>query len=681
MLMNEKPVRRRPSLSGIQRAVRQGEGFLIDTGKGMPGLLGIVDPQSRLGREKLDSTLARMCSLLDYGQSLQSDRYCSEQFAIARIHRGDGESFPCHEPERPCSLFLAGELYRLGNRDVLGDPVGLELAHALAEDAPAALASLDGSFALALHDPKRAGLLLANDITSSHPLFVTEHDGVLYFAPEVKALLLVSGQAQPYNEAAIASFLATGLTLFEETFFEKIRQLPPATLLTVDLSSGSHRESQYWRFRFDEKAARRSARHYREELLDLIDRAVRRRIRDRNTKRIAVALSGGYDSRCILGACLEAGAKITTVTQSAGQPRPFSDQVIAEELSASLGLEHESIPLLTDRLNEHLEQMVFISDGLIDQLGNYPEGLAVYQRTAEKADVILRGDELFGWKGGVFHEQDALACFNLIVLPQLYRDMLTDDAFPRLHDETVQGLGKLSSACPNRRLVDRKDWFVFQQGVPNFWGRMNYLKSLVIDVRVPLLDKEILEFMARLPYRHRMYRSLFRETVVAGYPRVFAMNLSRAGNLPDWEQVYRDSPRVRDFIDRILLASSHPIFDSLFDGTKLKRFLGEFRSKAIRAEESSYANAKAFQGMGGLAKLKAFSPRDLLSQSILSNYTLYNLARPFLRKRTLSYKWVGSSSLIMRALTLKIWCDLFLAEGGSGRAPDLPAGGLQHRHP
>ena len=79
---------------------------------------------------------------------------------------------------------------------------------------------IDGMFAVAVWDSRQQVGLLARDRMGKKPLYYWEHDGALYFASELKALLAVPGFERRLNLEALHHYLGYKhvphpLTIFE----------------------------------------------------------------------------------------------------------------------------------------------------------------------------------------------------------------------------------------------------------------------------------------------------------------------------------------------------------------------------------------------------------------------------------------------------------------------------------
>ena len=111
-----------------------------------------------------------------------------------------------------------------------------------------ALERAEGMWALAHYDSLGGVLTLCRDRFGEKPLYWMRQQDNLYFGSEVKFLFALAGRQRPVNMNQIRRFLVYGyksLYKRKETFFEGVRELPPATLLRL----GGRRRAQmrrYW---------------------------------------------------------------------------------------------------------------------------------------------------------------------------------------------------------------------------------------------------------------------------------------------------------------------------------------------------------------------------------------------------------------------------------------------------
>ncbi len=198
---------------------------------------------------------------------------------------------------------------RLDNRAELLDALGPGTAHGAGTDPELALAAyrrwgsagfgrLVGDFATALWDGAARRLVCARDALGVRPLYYHWDGRRLLFGSEVKALFADPGVPRRPDEAVIADVLLGAFRNVGATFFESIRQVPPAHLLLLD-ETGPRLE-RYW----DVDPARevRYARDqdYLDEFRALFAEAVRCRLR--SAAPVALMLSGGIDSTLVAAA-------------------------------------------------------------------------------------------------------------------------------------------------------------------------------------------------------------------------------------------------------------------------------------------------------------------------------------------------------------------------------------------
>jgi asparagine synthase (glutamine-hydrolysing) len=217
---------------------------------------------------------------------------------------------PMSTPDGRYHLVFNGEIYNyvelrqeleaLGHRFRSRSDTEVLLA-AYAQWGAAALPRLIGMFAFVVIDTRQRRLVLARDCFGIKPLYYILDGGRFTFASEVPALLDLSGCKRQANPVRVFAYLRHGCSDFgDETFLTGVRQLPPASYLSISLDQPAESAPvQYWAPRlgpaldisFDEAAGR-----LRTLFLDSI------RLHLRSDVPVGTALSGGIDSSAIVTA-------------------------------------------------------------------------------------------------------------------------------------------------------------------------------------------------------------------------------------------------------------------------------------------------------------------------------------------------------------------------------------------
>lgn len=189
----------------------------------------------------------------------------------------------------------------------------------------------NGFWAVSLYDQERRQMLLGRDRIGKAPLYVTRHDGGLYWASEIKGLSAMLGSSQfVVREQAVVDFLKFHrCDLFHETFYDGISSFPNAAYAWVE-ADGSYQPIKYW-----EVPNRRlstndiSVHEAKERLKELLGDAVRLRLRA--DVPVSVQLSGGMDSSSILALVANSASRVHAYTVafpgSAVNEEPFARKV------------------------------------------------------------------------------------------------------------------------------------------------------------------------------------------------------------------------------------------------------------------------------------------------------------------------------------------------------------------
>lgn len=265
------------------------------------------------------------------------------------------------------------------------------LVHLYEEHGEGMVARLRGMFGFALWDRARRRLLIARDHFGQKPLFYTEKAGTLTFASEIKALLADDSSLAELSPHALDQYLTMRFVQPPETFFARVRALPPAHYMVWE--NGRARIERYWDLQYGPKWTYSEA-----ETLDRIDELLGETVKLHLLSDVPVGafLSGGLDSTLIASyAAKILGSELRTF--SMGIPyRDLNELPYAAAVAARYGTRHYAEEV-TPSVVDDLPRLVSALDEPADPLSICLLHLA--RMTARHVKVVLGGDggdELFG---------------------------------------------------------------------------------------------------------------------------------------------------------------------------------------------------------------------------------------------------------------------------------------------
>jgi asparagine synthase (glutamine-hydrolysing) len=608
----------------------------------MPGLVGVVS----LNDAKINPNLMpAMRDAIKHRDWYQLDDYANAKgtVAISRVHLGivNRDKQPYAARNGRVKVFLHGEIYN----DEAAHSNPLEFIYRLYEKQGLEFASfLNGSFVIVIVDEDEGAVFIANDRIAYKPLFCFSDGEALYFGPEMKSLLLVPSLERKINLAGVADFLTNGCFTREHTLIEGLETMDKATVLKLTASGiARHR---YWEYDLGRIDKDRGSKHYQEILGGLLRQAVRRRLRTDNT--YGILLSGGYDSRGILGSYLEErGAQdLRTISWGREEDIPNSDCAIAKRLAQKLGTQHRFYKLTAEEVIDNFREVILLGEGLTD----FPESYDVFHRIREQqgVDVVLRGDHCFGsakWLK-VHDEHTMFLSIGLKALQSMdiYQRVLNSSYYQSFCELDAEAIRQVSSRCSAKNVHDRRSFFYVDTRTRYYFGPLNYVKNFALESFTPLLDYDILDFVSTLPVRYRLGKSLWRETVVETFPELFE-EIAKTHNMINWAASLRGSPEFERFVYRELIEDQN-VFSEFINTRRLKGELDAF-----------FSTRSGSQTFDTSVRKNTLEVLKTLPTAYRFAYKCSYYAR----------KWLGRTRdvlsperLILRLLILKVWGDVFL---------------------
>lgn len=290
---------------------------------------------------------------------------------------------------------LRAELRRLGHRfRSTGDAEVLLVAYR--QWGTACLRRLRGMFAFAVWDAARRRVLLVRDRLGIKPLYIAplrqdRGGGRVLFASELRGLLASGMLPRRLCGEAIRSYLWNGFVVGPRTIIDGAWQLPPGCLAEVCPRTGVIESSRWWEI--PREAAEPDGA---ERLSAALGTAVRQHLA--SDAPVGILLSGGIDSSAMAAMAARVRGDEAIDTFSLGfLEAEFDETRAAIAAAGALRTRHHAIQLSEVEFEEHLDAALLALDQpSIDGLNTFFISAAVAQRGFKAVIAGTGGDELFG---------------------------------------------------------------------------------------------------------------------------------------------------------------------------------------------------------------------------------------------------------------------------------------------
>lgn len=379
----------------------------------MCGIIGSVDWSGHCPPD--ESILRRMLATIRHRGPDEFGLLVDKQVGIgcARLSIVDlttGQQ-PIPNEDRSAWIVFNGEIYnhpelrvdleRAGHRFSTRSDTEVIL-HLYEDLGPACLNLLNGQFAIAIWDARKAELFLARDRLGVRPLFYTALPHGMVFGSEVKALLMdprVQARLDPYALAQAFTFWAP---LAPRTVFKDIAELPPGHYMQV--RDGAITISRYWSLAFPAAGQEQaiSLQAAAEQLRSLLADAARLRLRA--DVQVGSYLSGGLDSTLIAALIRECFPENLVTFSIAFEEQAFDERTFQELATDFLNTDHRRIECTNAAIGQIFPEVVWHVEAPLLRTSPAPmyllsklvheNGIKVVL-TGEGADEFLGGYNIF----------------------------------------------------------------------------------------------------------------------------------------------------------------------------------------------------------------------------------------------------------------------------------------------
>jgi asparagine synthase (glutamine-hydrolysing) len=487
----------------------------------MCGIAGIVGKTS--APQLSEDVMSVLSKRGPDGHGMQSFGTCT--FAHTRLSIVDlaGGAQPMTDPENRTAITFNGEIYNYkelraeleakGHRFSTRSDTEVILK-AYAEFGESCVDHLDGQFAFGIWDEKTQSLFLARDRFGKKPLYYANRpDGNFVFSSEIKGLV-AAGVEPKLDPAGIDAYLALMYIPPWRTAYVNVHTILPGHLGTYTNSELKTR--QYWKL--TPSVLDISYDDAKDEVRRLLTDAVRKRmVAD---VEVGSFLSGGVDST-LISAYAQQFMAHPLKTFALGYGDAINELPYAAEAAKKIGTDHYTLQA-SDELMPELRKVLAYFDEPHGDSADIAQHL-VSELAGTKVKVALSGDggdELFmgyGWYSSYFNRPKLITLKNALLTNQFAEHMKNVMVFPEHARDQL-----FTEKVPQRSALDTliREYPGNGVGKINIYDLTTYLPGQLlskvdqmsmmhsVEVRSPLLDHHLAEFVYSLPTEYKMNKSM-----------------------------------------------------------------------------------------------------------------------------------------------------------------------------
>jgi asparagine synthase (glutamine-hydrolysing) len=397
------------------------------------------------------------------------------------------------------------------------------------------LEKLNGIFAFLIYNKKNHKVLLMRDRLGIKPLYYFKENNDLIVSSEIKAIFNCTGGKKSFikDEYAIADYL-NHETIKHESLFKNIKAVEPGQALYYDLNSNQIKTEKIIDL-FDSidkqkflENERKSEKQLIEELDAILNRVVKRQLI--SDVPIGTICSGGIDSSLVTAIAKKHKQDIDIYNVKVDDPN-LDESAYAKKVARHIGAEIQTEILDKKKFQKFLAKCIYHNDFPLTHSNSV--GIFLVNKKARKdgIPVLLSGegaDEVFG---GYSYYNSLYAMLKLqsnkilrLILKRINPNMLLESRSQIIRSYiTSKKISQINCDITEFNRIQEKYSFIKNQNERLMLAFIahdlkNYIIPILrrsdrmsmmagVELRVPFLDNEIIDFCLNLPLRYKLRKS------------------------------------------------------------------------------------------------------------------------------------------------------------------------------
>lgn len=603
----------------------------------MCGIAGFVDSTGSVGMEALASASRAIahrgpddCGLQIVSAGKLQVGLANRRLAILDLSPAGHQ--PMHDRETGNWIVYNGEVYNFGEirRRLEGEGARFRshcdtevILKAYGRWGTACPQQFRGMFAFAIWDAGQQQLFLARDRLGIKPLYYALTDGGIVFGSEVRAILASGRVPRQFNEIALAQYLSFGSICEPDTIIQGITALAPGHCLLW--RANGVEKIRYWELDPAARPASAEPAQVERRVAELLEESVS--LRCISDVPVGVFLSGGIDSSAIVAVLHRLGTPQVGTFSLVFKEEDYTEANFSRMVAEKFHSDHREIVVSQSSVIEAIPHALRAMDQpSIDGINTFmvsrearragfkvalsglggDEVFAGYEtfrsvprmerwrRTVprhfanalsgglklwDSSDKVRKLHTLFGGNGAASLSSYAVA--RMLFIPEQQRGMLKRGTHELL-ERAAQPLRASLAHAGGFDEVNRVSYLELRNYMLNTLLRDTDCMSMAhgLEIRVPLLDHKLVEFLFALPASLKMQRGRAKHLLVNAVkdllPPEVVHRTKRGFTLP-FEHWLRDE--LHDQVERQFWGWDDGPLGGYIDGQAVRRVWDSFRER------------------------------------------------------------------------------------------------------
>ena len=418
-------------------------------------------------------------------------------------------------------IFYCGQIYDVATKDVI------KFIHNKYKlNGTNGLNHLNGSYLIIIYDISKEELNIITDENNIIPFFYHKNYTKFIFSWDISYITKQVDNLSYNYENLMSWLLIGGRSFLNTTRFKNIYRLEPGEIITIRHGKVTNTKAKYFCF----EPSNSNINNLVDDAANALIKAFQKRIN--HNKNYLIGLSGGLDSRILIGAIKNSKLNLNNFSSYTYGIENFQENIIAQQVSKHIKIRHLFINI------DHSSYRKFANDGLFVSSGNSIFKLGIFAHLFQNLSTnninssIILGSALDLIAGATHSSEEIYKLKNKSKLIETYKNMeqigdiknyLTynisetnfkkickSTAFAKRMLNTTEDLLKNAlSKIDGDNMSDINDALAFEIRIKRWYNYNLIFPLLTNDLELPTYDKEFLKVIKTIPAHHRK-NSVFR---------------------------------------------------------------------------------------------------------------------------------------------------------------------------